>query len=104
MLAATSQPKLIDFQHHSAFRWTVQSAVFFKPAPVSTAASSVFFALASAPAGWMLSPAYYVQAMGWTCQQEWKMEKTTKLALRIRLGSQDQADWLDGKRQSFNGW
>ena len=34
---------------------------------------------------------------GWFCKAEWKLEKQTKLPLRIRLGSLQEANRLEGK-------
>jgi hypothetical protein len=39
---------------------------------------------------------YFMQS-GWVCRQEWKLEKITKVPLRLRLGSKEQVDWLEGK-------
>jgi hypothetical protein len=39
----------------------------------------------------------YTRQSGWVCRQEWKLEKFTGVPLRIRLGSKEQVDWLEGK-------
>jgi hypothetical protein len=43
---------------------------------------------------------YYLQNIGLFCKQEWKFEKATKIPLRIRLGSLQQCNWLEGKKYS----
>ena len=43
---------------------------------------------------------YYLQNIGIFCKQEWKFEKTTKIPLRIRVGSLQQCNWLEGKKYS----
>jgi len=43
---------------------------------------------------------FYLQNIGIICKQEWKFEKTTKIPLRIRVGSLQQCDWLEGKKYS----
>jgi hypothetical protein len=104
MKMALSQPKLIDLQYSSGFKWPARPLISFNETRQIKPAGPNYFSLSTMVAGKGLSPAFYVQTMGWSCQQEWKWEKTTKVPLRIRLGSQDQADWLDGKRKTANGW
>ncbi|OJW77328.1 MAG: hypothetical protein BGO69_18265 [Bacteroidetes bacterium 46-16] len=45
----------------------------------------------------ILRPDLYTRHLGFFCRQELKMEKQTKLPLRIRLGSMEYCDWLEGK-------
>ena len=45
---------------------------------------------------------YYLQNIGVICKQEWKFEKATKIPLRIRMGSLQQCNWLEGKKYSEN--
>ncbi len=40
---------------------------------------------------------FYSEHLGVMCKMELKLEKRTKLPLRIRLGSKDQVDYLEGK-------
>jgi hypothetical protein len=40
---------------------------------------------------------YYARNMGIACKKEWKFEKTTGIPLRIRLGSLEQCNRLEGK-------
>ena len=46
------------------------------------------------PAGWQ------VQNWGFMCRQELKLEKFTKFSFRLRLGSLQQCNYLEGKK----GW
>lgn len=41
---------------------------------------------------------YYLHNIGIFCKQEWKFEKATKIPLRIRVGSLQQCNWLEGKK------
>ena len=41
---------------------------------------------------------FYSTHVGAMCKMELKLEKGTKLPLRIRLGSKDQVDYLEGKK------
>ena len=40
---------------------------------------------------------YYVRNLSFVCRQEWKLEKATRLPLRIRVGSLQQCNYLEGK-------
>ena len=41
---------------------------------------------------------YYTQHIGWVCKKEYALEKITKIPLRIRLGSLQQCNYLEGKK------
>jgi hypothetical protein len=37
------------------------------------------------------------QPEGWFCRQEWRLEKSTGIPFRFRLGSLEQVNWLERK-------
>ncbi|MBN8836657.1 MAG: hypothetical protein J0I09_05335 [Sphingobacteriia bacterium] len=45
----------------------------------------------------VLAPDYYTKHWGFMCKQELQIEKTTKIPLKIRLGSIDYCNKLEGK-------
>ena len=44
-----------------------------------------------------ISPSYYSSGLGFICRQEWKLEKSTGIAFRLRLGGLDYVNRLEGK-------
>ena len=44
-----------------------------------------------------LAADHYAQTMGYFCKKEWKFEQATGIPLRIRLGSLEQCNRLEGK-------
>ena len=45
--------------------------------------------------------AYNYQELAFFCKLEVKMEKSTKLPIKVRLGDVDYVDWLEGKRERY---
>jgi hypothetical protein len=48
----------------------------------------------------ILRPDYYKQQLGFFCRKELQLEQFTKLPFKFRLGSMEQCDWLEGKRNN----
>ncbi len=49
----------------------------------------------------LLPEDYYTRTLSFFCKKELQVEKITKLPLRIRLGSLEQVNTLEGKNKSF---
>jgi hypothetical protein len=98
LLRAESQTRGIDFQYNSVFKWSIRPKQSLGSKP-KYPGGQVFYQEKYLPLNRPLSlpPDWYARQMAWTCQQEWQWEKTTRLPLRIRLGSKEQVDWLEGK-------
>jgi hypothetical protein len=48
----------------------------------------------------VLQPNYYSNTLGFFCKKEWQLEKATKIPFRLRLGSVDYCDNLEGKKKN----
>lgn len=46
-----------------------------------------------------VTAAYYVSNLGFFCRKEWQVEKSIRIPLKLRLGSLDYVDRLEGKRK-----
>ena len=67
-----------------------KAIAFVKPAPV------VVFTPTVAPP---LSPhEYYDQCFGYFCKREWNFEQRTKIPLKLRLGTYQEAQRIEGKQ------
>ena len=45
-----------------------------------------------------IQPDHYSKQLGFICKKEWMMEKKTTLPLRLRLGSLDYVNKMEGKK------
>ena len=45
---------------------------------------------------------FYTEHFGFFCKKEWQLEKLVKVPFKFRLGSIQQADYLEGKPNSNN--
>jgi hypothetical protein len=101
MCGATAQEILIDNQYYFAFQWQVSSSHLFNGRAKTMALPFQKDAkrTATVPSG--IRADAYIRQMAWSCRQEWKLEQATRLPLRLRLGSKDQVDWLEGKNGSY---
>ena len=53
------------------------------------------------PLGSPIPADYSVQNLGFFCKKEWEFEKKVHIPLRVRLGSLDYCNYLEGKNNSF---
>jgi hypothetical protein len=50
------------------------------------------------PAFSIIPQNYYSDRMGIICKKEWALERSTRIPFRIRLGSLQQCNYLEGKK------
>ena len=67
--------------------------------PLSASISSNKYSGATAISQPFLSPNYYATQLGFFCKQEIKLEKTTKIPFKFRLGCVEDCDRMEGKRR-----
>ncbi len=48
----------------------------------------------------IISPNLYYQHLGWMCKQEIRLEKNTGIPIKLRLGSYNYCNWLEGKKNT----
>jgi hypothetical protein len=46
------------------------------------------------------APDFYVKNLGFFCKQELKVQSVTRVPLKLRLGSVQYCDWMEGKRNA----
>lgn len=77
---------LIFFTHRATAQYTLRVHL-----PVTDS-------LKQKPAVLKLSPDIYVKNFGVMCRQEWKVEKYLHVPLRVRMGSLEHCNYLEGKK------
>lgn len=60
--------------------------------------TSTAFFLTSKPLLKSIPQNFYLQNIGVFCKKEWEFEKVTKIPLKVRIGSLQQCNWLEGKK------
>ena len=97
MWAAAAQSLFIDNQLNFSFKWQPDPQRIFNSTPRFVQLPFQKEVKKMVPAPMVVRADYYARQMAWTCRQEWKLEQAARLPLRLRLGSREQVDWLEGK-------
>lgn len=75
--------------------WVVKVNAQYTPKKDSTAKNNAPVFTPTA----VIQPNTVVTNWGFFCKQEWKLEKATKIPLKIRLGSLEATNKLEGYKQ-----
>lgn len=89
MLAAKGQKKLSVGPLYPLQKKMTSSSIPVRPATVA-----VFAPKAVVPVG---PRDYYDQQFGYFCKKEWRFEQHTKVPLKFRLGTYQEAQRIEGK-------
>lgn len=74
--------------------YPLQKKMTVSSIPVKTAAVAVFAPKAVIPVG---PRDYYNQEFGYFCKREWRFEQQTRVPLKFRLGTYQEAQRMEGK-------
>ena len=72
--------------------WNIRPRLKTRPANFSMEITDINFNI--------IRPDFYTQNFGFFCKKELQLEKITRIPVKIRLGSVQQCDWLEGKRNA----
>ena len=72
--------------------WNIRPQLKTRPANFSMKITDINYT--------MIRPDFYTQNFGFFCKKELQLEKVAKIPIKIRLGSVQQCDWLEGKRSA----
>jgi len=67
------------------------------PLPQALGFNSIVFSGQTINPTGIIKPDFMSTRLGYICRQEWKFEKKTGLPLRLRLGSLDYVNKMEGK-------
>jgi hypothetical protein len=88
MLASANKTSLIDKS-----LWNIRPSLITNP-------NNFFVQVYKENGGAVIRPDFYTQQFGFFCKKELQLEKITKVPFKFRLGSVQQCDWLEGKRNA----
>ncbi len=82
----------------TSFKYVTAKLVFGKPY-VSLVKNTTKPLYSIIPA-MLVSPTFYCDKLGFFCKQEIKLEKVIKFPFKFRIGSVQEVDFLEGKRNA----
>jgi hypothetical protein len=72
--------------------WNIRPQLKTRPANISMKITDINYNI--------IRPDFYTQNFGFFCKKELQLEKIVRVPVKIRLGSVQQCDWLEGKRNA----
>lgn len=85
----------------TSFKYVTAKLVFAKPNNQKLTNVAQAVPLYSITPAMLVSPTFYCSNLGFFCKQEIKLQKVIKFPFKFRLGSVQEVDYLEGKRNAY---
>jgi hypothetical protein len=83
------------------FKYVTAKLVFAKPILTKLTNTTSITPLYSITPAMLVAPTFYCNNLGFFCKQEIKLQKVIKFPFKFRIGSVQEVDYLEGKRNTY---